>query len=63
MHESRHFEKGKVTTRKIIVLKSWKILNICPEYYILENEKLDFHLPPVYILGKTIVQVNGKKCL
>ena len=58
-----NFEERKVTTWKIIVLKSCSILDFCSEYYITEIEKLDFHLPHVYILGKIIVQVNYMKCL
>ena len=45
-------EIGKFTTRKMIVLKVFRILDFHSEYYIPEIEKLDFHLQHVYILGK-----------
>ena len=38
---------GKIKTQKIILLKSCSIFNFNSEYYILEIEKLDFHLPHV----------------
>ena len=56
------FEKGKVTTRKIIVLKSYIILDFHSGSYISEIEKLDFNFPHFYILWKIIVQLNGMKC-
>ena len=58
-----HFDKGKVTKRKIIALKSFSIGDFHSEYYIPEIEKLVFHLPHVYIIGKIIVQVNVMACL
>ena len=45
-------EKGKVTKRKSLVLKSCSILDFHSECYIPAIEKLDFCLPHVYILGK-----------
>ena len=45
------FEKGNVTTHKILVLKSCRILDFHLEYYIPAIEKLAFHLPNIYILG------------
>ena len=56
-------KKGKVTTRKILVLKSCSILDLHSEYYIPDIEKLNFHLTHVYILGEIIVQVNDMTCL
>ena len=44
-------EKGKVTKQKILVLKSCRILDFHSEYYIVEIEKLNFHLPHVNIIG------------
>ena len=35
-------EKGKVATRKSLVLKSCSILEFCSEYYIPDIEHLDF---------------------
>ena len=46
-----NLKKGKVTTRKSLLLKSCMILDFYSEYYIPEIEKLAFHLPRVYILG------------
>ena len=45
-------EKGKVTTRKSLVLKSCSIWGFHSEYYIQEIRKIALHLPHVNILGK-----------
>ena len=58
-----NFDKVKVITRKILVLKSFRILDFCYESYIPEIEKLAFHLPHIKILGKIIVQVKYITCL
>ena len=47
-----NFEKVKVTSWKIIVLKYCSIFYLHSEYYIPEIENLDLHLPHVCILGK-----------
>ena len=47
-----NLEKGKITTRKILVLKSCSILDFRSEYYIPEIEKLAFRLPHVIIPRK-----------
>ena len=52
-------EKWNVTTQNSLVVKSCIIMDLYSDYYITEIEKLDFHLPHVYILGKITVQVNG----
>ena len=46
-----NFEKVKVTTRKILVLKSCSIVDFHSEYYTPAIQKLSFHLPNVYIFG------------
>ena len=56
-------KKGKFTTRKSLVLKSWSILDLHSEYYIPKIKKKAFHLPHDYILGKIVVQVNNMICL
>ena len=48
---TENFKNGKVATRENIVLKSCSILDFHSEYYVPEIEKLDYHLPHVYILG------------
>ena len=48
---------------KKIVLKSCSIWDFHSEYNIPEIENFAFHLPHVYILGKTGVQVNDMPCL
>ena len=52
LNNIENVDKDQVTTRKSLVLKSWSILDFQSEYYIPESEKLDFHLPYVYILRK-----------
>ena len=47
-------EKGKVATRKSLVLKSCSILDFHSRYIIPAIEMLDFHLPHVYILRKKL---------
>ena len=58
-----NFVKGKVTTKKSVVLKSCRILDFHSEYYIPEIEKLDFHLPHVYIFGKKYCAINKSQQL
>ena len=45
-------KKVKFTTRKNLVLKSCGILDFYSKYYIPAIEKLAFHSPYVYILGR-----------
>ena len=52
VHEYRNFVKGKVTTQKSLVQKSWIILYFYSDYYIPIIETQAFCLPPVYILVK-----------
>ena len=56
-------DKGKVTTRKILVLKSCSIMYFHSGYYTLEVEKwlLIDHI--LIFLAKIIVRVNGMTCL
>ena len=52
------FDKGRVTTQKILVLKSSRVLNFHSGYYILGIGKTDFHLPHFHILGDINMKVN-----
>ena len=52
-------EKGKVTTQKILVIKSCSILDLHSEYGIPGIENFPFRLPHVYILGKN--KFSGKR--
>ena len=56
-------DKGKVTTWKILLLKSCRIWDFRSEYCIPEIENLAFHLPRVYILGVVVFQVKNMTCL
>ena len=47
-----HIDKVKVTTRNSLILKSCKIIDFHWDYYIPSIEKLDCHIPHVYIFGK-----------
>ena len=58
-----YVEKGKVTTRKILVLKYCSDLDFHSEYYIPAIIMLTFNLLHVYIIGKIILQVNSMTCL
>ena len=54
----RNVEKGRVTTRKILVLKSCSIVDFYPEYYIPEIENGLFVYHMLILLSKSTVQVK-----
>ena len=62
MYEYRKFRERKSYTEKSCT-ETIQILDFHSEYFIQEIEKLDFHLPHAYILGKIIVQVKDTKYL
>ena len=47
-----NFDKGKLTTQKILALKLCSILDFHSEYYIPDIVNLSFRLPHTYIPGK-----------